>query len=505
MAYRPLLYNNGAIGKGGQPDMITRYNTNREATGEIISASLLMALILAIAPPALAYTAPNSPTTSDLLYAYLFFWGCGLLLLLFCVYRYFHRSEHDDAYLLSSRTLAIVSPGKPVRFIKPHDIVAFKPNGPTLLREDGTPLRLPRLLPEPGKTSLPIALVAAWYGEATLGEAKRVAQDSIRPSAKAIALFMLLVSVALLVALGLALAGMWRAFAGFIYPAFIAGMCIGGVYQMFRAYKADKLVISLVQNPEDERDGTLYTRTGRSPARPHPVAIRRLPDKPPQIWRLTGGSLLVLLGLFIFIPLCRLILSYDTLEPATRYLVYLIGFDLMLVAAYCIWRLYEGVVRGDAFVTVLLSSRTIAILRPRKSVDYIKPEECAALVCGRNELVLHDGRILALAKDLQLDEERTVCKTLCQHWWPDAYGDEPEGLWANISTPCRRQIGIGVCIALIGFAILIPCPGPWGTAIAHHFLIPGAIYALYGFLRGLRGHGRMIDLTAPDGEQHADG
>lgn len=477
--------------------MITRYNTNRDATLQVISSSALVVLTLLIAPPALIYTAPNPTAASNLPVVYAFFWGCGVLLIIFCVYRYFHWSEHDDAYLLSGKTLAILSPGKPVRFVKPHEIVAVKPEGTTILLANGNPLKLPRILPEPGVPSLPEAVVIAWFGKEHLDAARSAYSSSMRPSPRAIVTAIVIVAILLLVSLGLSTAGMWREFARFSYGAFIAGSGVVAAYFLALAYNARTIVHPLLPFASPLPDTSVAEAAARSPRSGSRMEILRFPVEQPRAIEHAAMSLLVLLGLCIFIPMCQMALSSDTIEQGTRVLVYLVAFDLALVALFCIWRLYQTVIRGDIFVTLLLSRRTIVIVRPRKSTLFVKPAECAALVCGRNELVLNDGRTVKLPSDAQMDENRTTCRTLCDRWWPGAYGEEPAGIWARISRPCRKKIAIGLGIVGLGVALLVVDPSPWGTAIAHHFILPGGILALYGYWSGLRGHGRVIDLPVP--------
>ena len=160
--------------------MITRYNTNRDATRQFIGGSTFLALILAIAPPALVYTATNVPTTTAIAVTYIVFHGCAIMLFGFCVYRYVHWSEQDDAYLLSERTLAIVGPGRPVRFIRPRDIVALRRDGMRLILADGTPLRLPHLPVRPGTSALPHAIVTTWFGKEFLDNANNAYRNTPR-------------------------------------------------------------------------------------------------------------------------------------------------------------------------------------------------------------------------------------------------------------------------------------------------------------------------------------
>lgn len=290
---------------------------------------------------------------------------------------------------------------------------------------------------------------------------------------------------------------MWREFAGFTYGAFYATQVVATLYWFIRMYNVGKIVypLSVPSDPLFNRGPVQPENPTLSPA--HGVEILRLPKERAKVIEHLGSALLVMLALCIFIPLCRMALSYEKIEQSMQALVLLIVVDLTLVAAYSIWRLYQTVIRGDILVTVLLSRRTLAVVRPRKPVIFVKPIECASLVCGRNELMLRDGRTIKLAADGQLDEERTMCRILCQQWWPEAYGDDPPGIWAKISRPCRRKIAIGLGLVSLGFAMLVVDPSPWGTAIAHHFIVPGGILALFGYWTGCRGHGRVIALAPP--------
>jgi len=460
-------------------------------------------LLLAICPLALILDAPNVPDSTGILVAIEFFFGGGLLLFLYWVYRYYHWSEQDDAYLLSGRTLAILGPRKPVRFVKPRDIVALKPDGMKLLLADGTPLKLPRYIPESGTIPLHQMIVINWFGKESIEAAKAAYRRAFRPSARAVVACIVLVSILLLAALGLALAGMWREFAGLSYGVFMVGQVVGCLYGFALAYKASKTVYPLLPPTTLLPDTGIAETTVPSLQSGSRVEILRLPGEQPRVIEHVRIVLLVLLGLCVFVPICQLALSYDTIEQDTRVLVYLVAVDLTLVAAYSVWRLYQTVIRGDIFVSVLLSRRTLAVVRPRRAVIFVKPIECAVLVCGRNEIVLKDGRVLTLSQDTQFDEDRTVCKTICRQWWPEVYGEDPQGILARISNRCRRQILIGLFVLAVGVVILILRPNPWGTAIAHQFIVPGAAYALYGFGRGLRGHGRVIELSTPAGEQQA--
>lgn len=484
--------------------MITRFNTNRESTRQQIYASILGLLLLAILPLAQIIDSPNASVSTCILLAIELLGGGGLLLLLYWVYRYYQWNEQDDVYLLSGRTLAILRPGKPVRFVKPRDIVALKPDGMKMLLADGTPLSLPRYVPESGTIPLHQLIVIKWFGKESIEAAKATYRRAFRPSACAIFACILLVAGLLLAALGLALAGMWREFAGFSYWVFMVGQVVGGLYAFALAYYASKTVYPLLPPTTLLPDTGLARPVAPSPRSRGRVEILRLPEEQPRAIDHVGIVLLVLLGLCVFIPICQLALSYDAIEQETRVLVRLVAVDLTLVAAYSIWRLYQTVIRGEIFVSVLLSQRTLAIVRPRRSVIFLKPIECAALVCGSNKMVLKDGRVLTLSQDTQFDEGRSICRTICKQWWPDVYGEEPQGIVAMISNHCRRQIAVGILILAVGVVMLILDPSPWGTAIAHHFIVPGAAYALYGYWRGLRGHGRVIELSTPAGGQQAD-
>ena len=481
--------------------MIVRFYTNRDATRQTITGTLVMTLVLAIAPPALTIAAPNTPDPTGIFFLYCTFYLAAILLLLYCVYRYYHWSEQDDAYLLSGRTLAILRPGEPVRFVRPRDIAALKPAGMTLLRADGTSIKLLRTPHKPGEVSLSNAIVTTWFGKENLDTARSAYLSGMRPSSRAVTSAMLLVASVLAVSLGLALAGMWREFARFSYWAFYGGQAVAVIYVLFLAYNVGNIVYPLNPLPPLPSDAHPVKATARSRPSVSRVEVLRLPEKQPRAIDHAGMALLVLLGLCVFVPMFRLALSYDAMEEDTRILIYIVAFDLSLVALYSVWRLYQTIVRGDLFVSVLLSRRSLAILRPRRPVIFVKPSQCAALVCGSNRLLLKDGRVLVLPQDAQHDEDGTVCKTVCRLWWPDAYGEDPTDIWAKISRACRRQIVSGVFIAATGVVMLILDPSPWGTAIAHHFIVPGAIYASSGFLRGLRGYGRVIDLPTATPDQ----
>lgn len=233
-----------AIG-GEHFGMITRYNTNRDATRQFINGAAFFILLFGVAPPALPYAATHPPTLAAIATAYVLCYTCALSLLGYCVYRYYHWSHHDDACLLSAKALAILRRGSPTRFVKPKDIVALRPDGMRPVVADGSELRLPRLPARPGETALPYALVTTWFGKEFLDKAGGAYRDALRPSAKAITACIVLVGQLLLIALALALVGLWRESARICEGAFIAGSVMGGILMFFQLYQAGKVVCSV--------------------------------------------------------------------------------------------------------------------------------------------------------------------------------------------------------------------------------------------------------------------
>ena len=481
--------------------MITHYNTQGEVKKQKIGLSLTGAVLLLVAPVTIFLCSEKPPETSAVLAAFSVFWLLALLLLLYSLRIYIKRKEPDQAYLLSSRTLAILAPGKPVRFLKPCDITAIRPESMRLSLADGTSIRLSHVPVKDGLQSLDGLLVSSWFGKDTISNAWGAYIEVVRPPAWALWTITIVVAGMIVTALALAASGEWKSFAWFCNMAFNTSTGAGALYVFQRLYSARNFSYPLTPSlekvaaryrPSEKR---LRAGTGRT------LLVQRIPMRPPRVIEHAGGPLLVVLGICVFIPLCNMALSFEPFAPSDRYLVLLIAMELALVALYCLWRIYESVVKGRVFTTVIISPRTLAILHPRRPVTYIKSHQCVALICGKNELLMDDGRCLHLGRDGGNSEGPARCMAVCQQWWPTIYKSESEAGTPKMPDKCVRQIAVGVLVFTVGMAFLILqsilFPGTWATVIGAHFVFGGISYGIHGFHQGSRRHGHLIKLK-PD-------
>ncbi|MCF6287558.1 MAG: hypothetical protein L3K26_20610, partial [Candidatus Hydrogenedentes bacterium] len=78
--------------------------------------------------------------------------------------------------------------------------------------------------------------------------------------------------------------------------------------------------------------------------------------------------------------------------------------------------------RGDLFTTVLLSSRTLAVVRPKQPTRYIKQADCVAYQPGTDSsssrLILRDGTQVGFGLADIIPEPPGPMLTIWRRWWP---------------------------------------------------------------------------------------
>lgn len=70
-----------------------------------------------------------------------------------------------DSYLLSSATLAIINPKRPTRYLKPRDLVAYRPYSKQFVMRDGSLLKMVGLAKVHSKNVLDEQIIANWFGD----------------------------------------------------------------------------------------------------------------------------------------------------------------------------------------------------------------------------------------------------------------------------------------------------------------------------------------------------
>lgn len=472
--------------------MIRRYNTNRDVTRQMLTASAFMILTLAAFPPALFYTAARVPTNTAIAVTNLVFYGCALLLFGFCVYRYFRWGEQDDAYLLSSKTLAIVGRNTPVRFIKPCDVIGFRLDPLSIITRGGKPLFLPNGPAIPGTVSLANALLATWFGTDVLPAARSDFRRRTQPQPWFLSVLVATLAGVLLAALTMASLGNWRYLSGFAGASFFAVSLLCVTYAALRLDSMRKAVYPLTAPAEASRSSC------RPEQRLTSTEITRIPDTLPHFVREAAAPILTLFGIAIFVPVYRAAVALDELETVEQVILHVVAFEFVLLAAYCIWRTYQALFSERARSVALLSARTLAIVRHHEPVKFIKPEQCATLNVGRSQLLFHDGRVVCLPARFMSIEGDPICLTIYKRWRPMGYIKDAESERLPLSNRSRRLVVAGSIVLLFALGWLLVqsvfFPSVWATAVGVHGVLLGVLLGLYGYLRGIQGYGHFLDM-----------
>lgn len=377
---------------------------------------------------------------------------------------YYHRT-----FLLSDRTLAIVHPRRPTIFVKARHLQGYRPDKCRLILRSGKPLPLWPPVASVENRKITLAILRRWYGEETIDAARAALQYANTLPRKVSGPVMAIVAVVLLAAVCFGALEMWL----WLKASLAAlGIVISGIV-VWLSYAANR-----VMYPLTDEAGRAHAL---SPPKDSPIAtaeIQRIPESPPDALNHTWHYLFIPLALTGLIPVFDVLLSTTATEWNPWPFVVFGVFDAALVIGYCLYRLYILLIRGDLFITLLLSSRTLAIGRPKQPVAYVKPAACAAFTPANNTLELRDGSRYRLEPTGLAASIPDAFKVLRSHWWPDMADAEhvakPNLTWKHIAV-ATLVFGLGILLMIIEdyFKTF------WFAAVGGHLLFAAIIYMLY--------------------------
>lgn len=349
-----------------------------------------------------------------------------------------------ETYLLSRRTLAIVRKGRPTRFLKPRDLAQFYPRSDSFSLRDGKSLTLHVHNTSGSKRQLAEKLVTLWYGESeykAIREAYRLAHF---PPRWISAVF----SVVLVAALsGVVIAGSNENRSGLLASfAVLAALLVAST--IWTHFQISRLRWKLGGVPATS---PIQTPSIQNPPF-RPSTIMRFPGKRPGLL----PQVLTYVSLFLFaaltIPICRY-LMYIPQDSRRDVSVATFAIAGTLFAIYIAGRCYETLIRGDLFTTVILSSKTFALVRPRKPVRYLKRTDIVAFAPNAKQLILADGRRIEGGLLEELGNVPGLMDVLWREWWdyiPEERRKGPElglGIGWTKGIFVLGVLGTGIAIA----------------------------------------------------------
>jgi len=417
--------------------------------------------------------------TEDVLPASQFIWLVGYPALALCAYWQFIRGAIYDTYILSNRTLALVRARKPVRYIKVRDVKAIRPVANSLELIDGTELMLPRAGNGPCALKLADALITNWRRTEAVDDS-RIARAKSTPIPRWVTWAIIAIEGTFLVCgIILATMGMWLALTLLFLVTALVAMVAVPVALLKNSGAVTTINIS--PNPADRSPSSgpggqfkLVLPRDRSCK-----TIQRLPNSPPSAMEFTAINGLIILTLELFIPCYLGVYRYGAPDAAFWNPSLVVALSVSLVMGYYAQRIYKALVRGDMFVTLVLSSRTIAIVRPRRPVVYLKPEQCKALILGRNELVLDDGRSLHFGATRETLVEPDLHMKLMKHGWPEVYEAEIAKKETATLRVGRTHLYIAALLVATGLGahgLELIVESGWLFSIGTQLLLAGFVY-----------------------------
>lgn len=313
-----------------------------------------------------------------------------------------------ENYLLSRRTLAIVRKGKPTRFIKHGDVAQYRPHSGSFTLRNGKTLRF-HLHDTPGsEREVAKKVIELWYGESAYDAVREAFHRSLFPPRWVSAILYVLLSAALA---GVVVAGWIEHRAGLLSSLSV----LAGISFLFIPW-------SIFQNNRFRWVLRGPQESHRVEATPmcalHPMAttIKRFPDVRPSSLLQSGTFLALFLLASVTIPICRYLMY---LLQESRRDVPMATFALLgtLFTLYFAERFYKTLIRGELFTTVLVSTRTFAVVRPRRPVRYLKPRDIVGIRPNQKILLLADGTEIELGYNNQLGNAHGLLKYLWEHHW----------------------------------------------------------------------------------------
>lgn len=313
-----------------------------------------------------------------------------------------------ETYLLSRRTLAIVRKGRPTRFLKPRDLAQFYPRSDSFSLRDGKSLTF-HVYDTPGsKRRLAEKVVTLWYSEseyAAAREAYRIAHFPPR-WIDIFAFGVIFCALATLIYGGMLENG------HLIWGSLSAMASLTVFYVVWSTISGYRVTWPLGRG-SDHADGA-KAATQRSTG--YPTKVLRFPTKRPSLTPQIVGYTLLFLFAAIFIPVCRFLLHIPRESGGHIYVGCFAFLGLLFtfnVARHC----HHTLIRGNLFETALFSTRTLAIFRAGKPVQYVKRKDIAAFRPNRQLLILSNGSPICVGFTCDLGNSRGLMEALWKNWW----------------------------------------------------------------------------------------
>ncbi len=350
-----------------------------------------------------------------------------------------------ETYLLSRRTLAIVRRGKPKRYIKPRDLAFFCPKSDSFILCDGKSLTL-HVQDRPGSNrQFAERIITLWYGESEFSAAREAYRLSHFPPRGFSALLYGLLVAALT---GVAIAGWYEHKTG-LFTSLLA-LAVNFIVFTVRVHVQ---TVRFRWNLNDARACPKARSASNGASNRSASSIRRFPELRPSV----PGKVLSYSALFLLasmtIPICRY-LMYLPHESRREVVVAAFALVGVVFTLYLLGRCYNTFIRRDLFTTVLVSRRTISVVRVGKPVRYLKQRDIVAIRPNPKIILLADGTELRLGYNDQLGN----CLGLFDHLW--------RAWWEYVPEFARRgpaDAGVGWLKAALFLGVFVA-----GLAMAFH-------------------------------------